>query len=93
MESAKQQPLLELWLQDVQSYIYRVTSGSMGMARFQFNRPSLVIKGKQKSQDELSIIFRVSFRKIQDWISTRNLALRNQEGKRIFYAGYCSEAI
>jgi hypothetical protein len=62
MESAKQQPLLELWLQDVQSYIYRVTSGPMGMARFQFNRTEFSYKRKnKKSQDELSIIFLSQF--------------------------------
>jgi hypothetical protein len=62
MESAKQQPLLELWLQDVQSYIYRVTSGPMGMTRFQFNRAEFSYKRKnKKSLDELSIIFLSQF--------------------------------
>jgi hypothetical protein len=62
MESAKQQPLLELWLQDIQSYIYRVTSGPMGVARFQFNRSEFSYKRKnKKSQDELSIIFLSQF--------------------------------
>jgi hypothetical protein len=62
MESAKQQPLLELWLQDIQSYIYRVTSGPMGTARFQFNRIEFSYKRKnKKSQDELSIIFLSQF--------------------------------
>jgi hypothetical protein len=62
MESAKQQPLLELWLQDIQSYIYRVTSGPMGAARFQFNRIEFSYKRKnKKSQDELSIIFLSQF--------------------------------
>jgi len=62
MESAKQQPLLELWLQDIQSYIYRVTSGPMGMARFHFNRTEFSYKRKnKKSQDELSIIFLSQF--------------------------------
>jgi hypothetical protein len=62
MESAQQQPLLELWLQDIQSYIYRVTSGPMGKARFQFNRTEFSYKRKnKKSQDELSIIFLSQF--------------------------------
>ena len=62
MESAKQQPSLELWLQDIQSYIYQVTSGPMGMARFQFNRTEFSYKRKnKKSQDELSIIFLSQF--------------------------------
>ena len=62
MESAKQQPLLELWLQDIQSYIYRVTSGPMGKARFQFSRTEFSYKRKnKKSQDELSIIFLSQF--------------------------------
>jgi hypothetical protein len=62
MESAKQQPLLEIWLQDIQSYIYRVTSGPMGMASFQFNRTEFSYKRKnKKSQDELSIIFLSQF--------------------------------
>jgi hypothetical protein len=62
MESAKQQPVLELWLQDIQSYIYRVTSGSMRNARFQFDRTEFSYKRKnKKSQDELSIIFLSQF--------------------------------
>jgi hypothetical protein len=62
MESAKQQPLLELWLQDIQSYIYRVTIGPMGVSRFQFNRSEFSYKRKnKKSQDELSIIFLSQF--------------------------------
>jgi hypothetical protein len=62
MESAKQQPSLEIWLQDIQSYIYRVTSSPMGMARFQFNRSGFSYKRKNKrSQDELSIIFLSQF--------------------------------
>jgi hypothetical protein len=62
MESAKQQPLLEVWLHDIQSYIYRVTSIPMGLARFQFNRTEFCYKRKnKKSQDELSIIFLSQF--------------------------------
>jgi hypothetical protein len=62
MESAKQQPLLELWLQDIQSYIYRVTSSPMGMAHFQFNRTEFSYKRKnKKSQDVLSIVFLSQF--------------------------------
>jgi hypothetical protein len=62
MESASQQPLLELSLHDIQSYIYRVTSGPMGNARFQFNRTEFSYKRKnKKSQDELSVIFLSQF--------------------------------
>jgi hypothetical protein len=62
MESAKQQPLLELSLHDIQSYIYKVTSGPMELARFQFNRTEFCYKRKnKKSQDELSIIFLSQF--------------------------------
>jgi hypothetical protein len=62
MESARQQPLLELWLQDIQSYIYRITNGPMAMARFQFNRTEFSYKRKnKKSQDELSVIFLSQF--------------------------------
>jgi hypothetical protein len=62
METVKQQPLLELWLQDIQSYIYRVTCGPMGAARFQFNRIEFSYKRKnKKSQDDLSIIFLSQF--------------------------------
>jgi hypothetical protein len=62
MESAQQQPLLELWLHDIQSYIFKVTSGPMGHARFQFNRTDFSYKRKnKKSQDELSIIFLSQF--------------------------------
>jgi hypothetical protein len=58
MESAKQQPLLDLWLHDVQSYIYKVTSELMRHARFHFDRSGFSYKRKnKKSQDELSIIF------------------------------------
>src|ERR1700733_1919338 len=62
MESAQQQPLLELWLHDIQSYIYKITSKPMGNARFQFNRTAFSYKRKnRKSQDELSIIFLSQF--------------------------------
>ena len=62
MESAKQQPLLNLWLQEVQSYIYKVTSESMKQARFQFDRNGFCYSRKnKKSQDLLSIIFLSQF--------------------------------
>jgi len=58
MESAKQQPLLNLWLHEIQSYIYKVTSEPMKKARFQFDRNGFSYSRKnKKSQDELSIIF------------------------------------
>ena len=60
--SSKKSQSLELWLQDVQSYIYKVTSGPMKQANFQFLRSSFSFKGKnKKSQDELSIIFLSQF--------------------------------
>jgi hypothetical protein len=62
MESAKKQPWLELWLHDVQSYVYKVTSGPMNQARFHFSRSGFSYKRKnKKSQDELSIIFLSQF--------------------------------
>jgi hypothetical protein len=62
MESAKKQPWLELWLHDVQSYIYKMTSGPMTQARFLFNRSGFSYKRKsKKSHDELSIIFLSQF--------------------------------
>jgi hypothetical protein len=63
MESTKQQlPSLDLWLHDVQSYIYKVTSGPMKHAHFEFNRNSFTYKRKnKKSQDELSVIFLSQF--------------------------------
>ena len=63
MESANQQShSLELWLHDVQSYIYRLTNGPMKRANFNFNRASFRYKRKnKKSQDELSFIFLSQF--------------------------------
>jgi hypothetical protein len=62
MESAEQQPLLELSLRDIQSYVYRVTNIPMELARFHFNRTEFCYKRKnKKSQDELSIIFLSQF--------------------------------
>src|ERR1700682_5245212 len=62
MESAKEQPWLELLLYEVQSYVYRMTSGPMKQARFQFSRSGFIYKRKnKKSQDELSIIFLSQF--------------------------------
>jgi hypothetical protein len=58
----KQSPALELWLQDVQSYIYKVTSSHMKHARFDFNRSRFrYIRKNKKSLDELSIIFLSQF--------------------------------
>ena len=60
--SSKKTPSLELWLHEVQSYIYKVTSGPMKHAGFQFHRSSYSFKRKnKKSQDELSIIFLSQF--------------------------------
>jgi hypothetical protein len=63
MESTSQQlPSLELWLQNVQSYIYKQTIGPMKHAHFQFDRSGFNYKRKnKKSQDELSIIFLSQF--------------------------------
>src|ERR1700712_69678 len=62
METAKEQPSLELWLHEVQSYIYKLTSGPMKQARFQFSRSGFNFKRKnKKSQDELSVIFLSQF--------------------------------
>jgi hypothetical protein len=56
--SSKQTQTLELWLQEVQSYIYKVTGEPMKHANFQFLRSNFTYKRKNKnSQDELSIIF------------------------------------
>jgi len=60
--SSKNTQSLELWLHEVQSYIYRVTSNPMKHAGFQFHRTSYSFKRKnKKSQDELSIIFLSQF--------------------------------
>lgn len=60
--SSKQSHSLELWLQEVQSYIYKVTSEPMNRANFQFLRSNFSYKRKNKySQDELSIIFLSQF--------------------------------
>ena len=62
MESTKEQPSLELWLHDVQSYIYKLTCGPMKDARFHFSRSGFSYKRKnKKSQDELSVIFLSQF--------------------------------
>jgi hypothetical protein len=60
--SSQQRPSLELWLQDVQSYIYKLTSGPMKHARFNFDRTRFSFSRKGKtSLDELSIIFLSQF--------------------------------
>jgi hypothetical protein len=63
MESnSKKSKTLELWLEDVQSYVYKMSSEPMKHARFQFSRSSFVYSRKnKKSQDELSIIFLSQF--------------------------------
>ena len=63
MDSTNQQlPSLELWLQDAQSYIYKMTSGPMRHGNFRFNKSSFGYKRKnKKSEDELSIIFLSQF--------------------------------
>lgn len=56
--NSKQSQTLELWLEDVQSYIYKVTGPLMKHAHFQFNRSQFIYTRKnKKSFDELSIIF------------------------------------
>lgn len=59
MESAsKQSTPLDIWLHDVQSYIYKRTCPPMTHARFTFHRTSFSYKRKnKKSTDELSFIF------------------------------------
>ena len=60
--NSEQTKSLELWLEDVQSYIYKVTSPPMKHARFQFSRSRFNYSRKnKKSQDELSIIFLSQF--------------------------------
>lgn len=60
--SSKNTQSLELWLHEVQSYIYKVTSDIMKHAGFQFHRSDYSFKRKnRKSQDELSIIFLSQF--------------------------------
>jgi hypothetical protein len=62
METTKEQPSLELWLHEVQAYIYKLTSGPMKEAHFQFSRSGFSYKRKnKKSQDELSVIFLSQF--------------------------------
>jgi len=63
MESASQQPhSLEIWLHDVQSYIYKLTSGPMNHGGFHFNRSEFTYSRKnKKSHDKLSIIFLTQF--------------------------------
>src|SRR5271154_7209974 len=58
----KQSPSLELWLEDIQAYIYKLTRSPMKHSGFEFNRSSFSFKRKnKKSQDELSIIFLSQF--------------------------------
>jgi hypothetical protein len=63
MDSTSQQPpSLELWLHDVQSYIYKLTSGPMKHINFHFNKSGFSYTRKnKKSLDELSIIFLTQF--------------------------------
>lgn len=56
--NSKQSQTLELWLEDVQSYIYKVTGPLMKHARFHFDRSQFIYSRKnKKSFEELSIIF------------------------------------
>jgi hypothetical protein len=49
---------LELWLKDVQSYLYKMTRPLMEHARFSFHREDYSYRRKnKKSADELSFIF------------------------------------
>lgn len=59
MESAsKSTSALELWLKDVQSYLYKTTRPLMEHARFSFHREDYSYRRKnKKSADELSFIF------------------------------------
>jgi len=60
--NSKQSPSLELWLRDVQAYIYKVTNDPMKHARFEFSRAGFNYTRKnKKSLDELSIIFLSQF--------------------------------
>jgi hypothetical protein len=60
--NSKQSQSLELWLEEVQSYIYKVTNPPMKHAGFQFSRSRYNYTRKsKKSQDELSIIFLSQF--------------------------------
>lgn len=63
MESASKQPSpLELWLKDIQSYLYKMTGPIMERAHFSFNRTNYTYRRKnKKSADELSIIFLSQF--------------------------------
>ncbi len=59
VESAsKQTTPLELWLKDVQSYLYKMTRPAMDHAHFNFHRSDYSYRRKnKKSVDELSFIF------------------------------------
>jgi hypothetical protein len=60
--TSQQPPSLELWLRDVQSYLYKLTSGPMKHANFHFNRTEFSYTRKnKKSHAELSIIFLTQF--------------------------------
>lgn len=60
--NSKQSQSLELWLEDVQSYVYKITNPPMKNAGFQFSRSRYNYTRKnKKSQDELSIIFLSQF--------------------------------
>ncbi len=63
MEStSKQGTTLELWLNDVQSYLYRMTRPAMEHARFSFSRTDYTYRRKnKKSTDELAIVFLSQF--------------------------------
>ncbi len=58
----RQTPTLELWLQDVQSYLFKVLNAPMKQAGFEFRKSSFSFQRKnKKNQDILSIIFLSQF--------------------------------
>jgi hypothetical protein len=60
--NSNQSQTLDLWLEDIQSYIYKVTGPLMKHARFHFTRSRFMYSRKnKKSYDELSIIFLSQF--------------------------------
>jgi len=58
----RQTPSLELWLQDVQSYLFKVMNAPMKQAGFEFRKSSFSFQRKnKKNQDIVSIIFLSQF--------------------------------
>ena len=53
MESInKQLPVLELWLQDAQAYVYKMTGGAMKKAGFYFDRSHFTFTRKNKKSPQ-----------------------------------------